>query len=105
MKEQKPKFRILRQDGSDYLPNKSEYQPDKASNGCLNGCLAFFVASLMAFVIGVGVCMGGFVAMDSVSKSSGAESSAAKIVALLQMASLFVPLIIFIIVFNSMNKK
>ncbi len=29
--EQKPKFRILRQDGSGYLPNKSEYQPDKTS--------------------------------------------------------------------------
>ena len=84
---------------------QKQSQNSTSKNGCLNGCLAFFVASLVAFVVGVGVCMGGFVAMDSVSKSSGADSFVAGIVALLQMTSLLIPLIAFIIVFNSMNKK
>lgn len=55
--EQKTKFRILRQDGSGYLPNKSEYQSDKTSVVYWLGMLSKIVV-ISFYILGLLVLFG-----------------------------------------------
>ena len=91
--EQETETKIVRQDevtdGSDETP---------AQSGCLNTLVVLLTATLVAFVVGAGICAGGFYVVSNDTLTSIINNSGVGVVLfyIWMGASFIVPIIVFI---------